>query len=343
MGWAVVTRAMASKRIVTVDFLRGLLAVGVLFYHTMIYEGGPALPQIGRYGVYAFFVISGFALYTSYRDRLGSAAEVRAYFVARFWRIAPLYYTAVILSVAAFGVTGLSLTKVFLNVSLLFGFANPGETTMVVGGWSIGIEVAFYALFPVIVIACNGLSRFAAATAILLVAQVIFANHILAGTTIVEAWNAYTQPLCFAGYFVAGCLLAEVYRQRPEWKGSPASWSIFGVALLAFIVAPRDSEAILTGPVGIVMTVSALSLVAGTAFLPEPQGTFRRFAEWLGGISYPIYLLHPIVYNFASKVPIAGAHIPLTLLATVALSHLVNRAIERPALRFAKSMIAAKP
>ena len=334
---------MTPQRTVTVDLLRGILAVGVLFYHTLISEGGPALPQIGRHGVYAFFVISGFALYTSYRDRLGSAAEVRAYFLARFWRIAPLYYTAVALSVAAFGASDALLTKAFLNASFLFGFANPGETSMVVGGWSIGIEMAFYALFPVIVLACNGLARLAVVAALLLVAQVIFANHILAGTTLVDAWNAYTQPLCFAGYFVGGCLLAEVHRQRPEWKGSPAAWSICGAALLAFIVAPQDSEAILTGLIGVGMTAAALALVSGAAFLPEPQGVFRAFAEWLGGISYPIYLLHPIVYNFTAKVPIAGTHIPLTLLATVALSHLVNRAIERPAIRFSKSMIAAKP
>lgn len=330
---------MPNVRISTVDFARGLLAIGVLFYHTLIYEGGPALPQIGRHGVYAFFVISGFALYTSYRDRLATPAEVRAYFLARLWRIAPLYYTAVVLSVMAFGTDGVSLSRLFFNASLLMGLANPGEASMVVGGWSIGIEMVFYLIFPaVVMIAAGSVRRLAAITIVLILAQLAFANHVLSGTTLVDAWGPYTQPIAFGGYFAAGCLLAECYRRAPQWKGASASWGITFAALLIIAAAPSNSEAILTGLVGAALVLATIVLVAGIAFLPEPKGSFRDVAEWVGRLSYPIYLLHPIVYHYAAKIPVAETHIPVTFLVTVALSDLVNRAIERPAMRFSKSL-----
>lgn len=335
---------MSQNRIVTVDFTRGLLAIGVLFYHTLIYEGGPALPQIGRHGVYAFFVISGFALYTSYWDRLGSAGEIRSYLLARFWRIAPLYYTATVISILVFGTEDLAWSKVFFNVTFLMGFANPGGTSMVVGGWSIGIEMVFYALFPVLVPVCAGkLLRLGLLTGTLLVGQIIFANHVLGGTALINAWVAYTQPIAFAGYFAGGCLLAECYRRQADWKGSWVAWLTAIVSLLAFAAAPADSETILTGIVGAGLTLAALAFVCGVAFMHEPRGVFRDFAEWIGRLSYPVYLLHPIVYHFVAKFPLAEVHILGTLFATLALSDVVNRVVERPAIRYARQLRGEAP
>lgn len=324
---------MSNNRIVTVDFARGLLAIGVLFYHTLIYEGGPALPQIGRHGVYAFFVISGFALYTSYRERIASGADVRAYFLARLWRIAPLYYAVIILTALVFGPGDGFWTKLFFNASFLFGFANPGDMSLVVGGWSIGVEMAFYAIFPAIILTCGGnILRLGILAAALLVAQALYAHSVLTGGDMVAAWVPYTQPITFGGYFATGCFLSEIYRRNRKWKGAWPAWLLTLLTLSLFVVAPRETP--MAQGWELVMTGGCLLLVAAVAFLPEPQGALRSLAEWFGRMSYPVYLLHPLVYHFASKLPLAETRIPITMLASLVLSDLVNRSIERPAMTF---------
>jgi peptidoglycan/LPS O-acetylase OafA/YrhL len=40
-----------TNRILTVDFARGLMAVGVMLYHLLYYEGIISLPQLGSYAV----------------------------------------------------------------------------------------------------------------------------------------------------------------------------------------------------------------------------------------------------------------------------------------------------
>ena len=64
----------------------GRLAIGVMLYHVAYWSGGPEFTSLGTYGVYAFFVLSGFALehVYGYRLRLGE------FTLARVSRLAPL-------------------------------------------------------------------------------------------------------------------------------------------------------------------------------------------------------------------------------------------------------------
>ena len=140
-------------RIHALDALRGLLAIGIMAYHVFGWTRVASITTLGTYGVYAFFVLSGFALEWAYGTRLHDPGGLRTYVAARIGRIFPLYTLAALTTAAMtlYARRPVDRSDLLLNVTLTFGLVNPGATSTVVGGWSIGIEVVFYALFPLIV------------------------------------------------------------------------------------------------------------------------------------------------------------------------------------------------
>ena len=85
------------------DALRGIAALGVIMTHTGaigIHPDSEILKSIavtGSRGVQLFYVISAFSLYLSLHSRLGERHLIKKYFVRRFFRIAPLWWFAIIL------------------------------------------------------------------------------------------------------------------------------------------------------------------------------------------------------------------------------------------------------
>lgn len=56
----------------------------------------------------------------------------------------------------------------------------------------------------------------------------------------------------------------------------------------------------------------------------------RTVAGWFGALSYPVYLLHPLVQHKLTGLPFpAGIRIGLIVFLTIGLSWLVTRYIER--------------
>lgn len=323
----------------TVDFARGVCAVGVCAYHLLHYEQIANLDRVSFYAVYAFFVISGFALYITYRDRLGTAVAMRTYFIRRFLRIAPLFYTACLAQVLLGPQSLEGWLKVVLNFLLVFGAANPGATSLVTGGWSIGIEMVFYVTLPVIVALAGGrLCALAVVGALALLAQIVFVNQLhLTGRF---DWALYTQPVAFFGYFVAGCVLGELFLRRPDLKGSMLTVPLALVCTVPFIsISVTTTVDLLVGWVGFALTLATFGWVVAVAFMPEPKALLRPAAIWLGRMSYPIYLIHPLAYMVAVKLLPGGesaTRIAATIALTVIASELVNRYIERPAISLGK-------
>lgn len=316
--------------------------MGVFAYHILHYEQIASLEIVSFYAVYAFFVISGFAMYVTYRDQIANRQSLKTYFVRRFWRIAPLFYTATLIHLCLQPVEDWA-PMLALNALLIFGFANAGSTSIVTGGWSIGIEMVFYVLFPcILAVAGARIHYLAVLFGAALIAQFAFVNALHAGGTF--NWVLYTQPISFVGYFLAGCLLGEAYKHLQLWKG--ARWW-FAVAILALVpFAAVDAPAsidLLIGWRGTLLTLATIALITAVAFMPEPTGLIEPVADWLGRMSYPIYLIHPLAYIWTSQNLAgvgSGARILASITITVALSEAVNRGIERPAIRYSKVLTA---
>ncbi|WP_427138946.1 acyltransferase family protein [Psychrobacillus psychrodurans] len=143
--------------------MRGLAILLVILVHTAQRVEGDVLlrpfADYGQMGVQLFFIASAFTLcysMDSRNSRNSSKFALRNFYIRRFFRIAPLYYFGIILY---FIVTSINTTiwvsnknpiDILLNIFLLNGLFETANNSVVPGGWSIGTEILFYLLFPLL-------------------------------------------------------------------------------------------------------------------------------------------------------------------------------------------------
>lgn len=319
----------SESRVLSLDAMRGLLAVGVMVYHVLAWSDVARLTALGTYAVYCFFVLSGFALEHVYGPRLRTAGALRAYAAARVARILPLYAAAALAAAALVVARGgrVDAFDLLQNLTLTFGLNNPGATSTVVGGWSIGIEVVFYLLFPFVSLMMGSLRSLAALVAVALLARVAWiAATWPVGASLADVFVPYTQVVPFAVFFVAGVLSAHVLREarlpRPlRERGRGLLPAIAGVGLLAAIIATAaldvSERALFAGPGGAVLTIATCLAVYLVALAPQPAGRAATVSRILGDASYGTYLLHPIVFGILT---LAGVDGPLRLALTVTIA-----------------------
>lgn len=152
------------KKLDYIDALRGIAILAVILVHTNQY-GRPIESEIlgkivseGARGVQLFYLASAFTLFLSFKNRYNKDLfPVKSFFIRRFFRIAPMYYIGIIyyLFQDGFGSrywlgdeTHISVLNILSNFTFLHGFNPYWITSIVPGGWSIGIEMTFYAIFP---------------------------------------------------------------------------------------------------------------------------------------------------------------------------------------------------
>jgi len=227
---------MNSERLYFLDLLRGLMAISIVIYHTLHYEGVVTFYAVGRYAVYSFFVLSGLSLYYVYRDKFVSIKETKNYFIRRYFRIAPLLYLIIFLIIISdivegegdFEYTRESFTQLFLNYSMLFGFFNPGETSIAPASWSLGVEWVFYTIFPVLlVLTRKSFVKLSVLTVAFFILHVWYiSSFININETFSSQWVTYTQPVTFFVYFSFGMIGAELYH-RFHHKNMPQKLLVF--------------------------------------------------------------------------------------------------------------------
>jgi peptidoglycan/LPS O-acetylase OafA/YrhL len=144
-----------------VDSLRGIAVLGVLLVHTgqrvaRLPGSVAAVTEFGAYGVHLFFVASAFTLFSSLNQRSRSESRPTLnYFLRRLFRVAPLFWLAVLFYVWWYGTGpqywaphGISWPDVLATASFAHGWSPTWINSVVPGGWSIAVEMNFYLLVP---------------------------------------------------------------------------------------------------------------------------------------------------------------------------------------------------
>ncbi|MDX3909796.1 MAG: acyltransferase [Sphingobium sp.] len=139
--------------------------IGVVMIHVgqMVHGLSPWAARFtahGFRGVQLFFIVSALTLSFAYRYK---AFDPRSFYVRRFFRIAPMFYLAIVgysLLAEATGEHGkFTLIDVGLTLTFLHGFTFSSINSVVPGGWSIAAEALFYATFPLILACLTTLNR----------------------------------------------------------------------------------------------------------------------------------------------------------------------------------------
>jgi exopolysaccharide production protein ExoZ len=337
-----------SKELNNIQALRAVAALLVVVVHLDVFLQKLGYRPFGFGGVDLFFVISGFIMvYTTFDRRIRPAD----FLYRRIARIVPIYWliTLAVWSVALVAPALLQGTSAdpyqLLNSLLFVPFVKSRGTAQPVlfVGWTLNLEMFFYALFAVGLAFANrrvGIFAVVASLAALVAAGDIFRPGNVAA-------EFYTRPVILE--FAAGmllCLLAQRRASQPVNHSLHAVWiGVCITGLLAVVVIPYRrpdvSPLITTG-------IPAVVCVAAAVFLNQ-SGTVitNRALLLLGNASYSIYLTHPFVTQAMQKIgtriglgPLkAILLIPVTLGLVCVCGVIVHYALELPLTRGAKRLV----
>jgi exopolysaccharide production protein ExoZ len=305
------------QTLLSVQYLRAIAAIAVVVSHC--WPGA----FVAQAGVDLFFVISGFIMWTLTTKPVGALE----YWWHRLARVAPLYWLATVLMALHQRATLLSVVK-----SALFWpyFGEGGHIwPVMVPGWTINYEIAFYALIGVMLLLPRrriGLLTIAATLCLLsLLHPMVSANN--------APLLTYTNPITLE--FLAGIGLAEL-RLRDRLPSPRLAILLFGLALLGYwwptvTSLPEGWHRLLVwGLPSLMVATGALACEAGGPVIRVPG------LKVLGDASYSIYLSHPFTIEFVIR---ALSHYPLlvrviapTLVAT-AFGVCIHFIVERPMTR----------
>ena len=290
----------------SIQYLRGFAALGVLLYHASQRAG--AAFGAGAAGVDVFFVISGFIMWTVSARRATGPGD---FLLRRAGRIAPLYWSVTLL------VVGLDLLRpsLFPNMrldaphviqSLLFvPHRDPtgAIAPVIVPGWTLNYEAFFYVTFALTLLLPAG-RRAWALTAVL-------GGLCLLGLFLPrDRWAAaytYTDPLVLE--FVAGAWLAKA-AAAGRLGGAAAAWTAIGAGLL-ILVAVAVAGVDVNGWARLLYWGLPAWLIAWGALSLEGGGRMAVFPplKLLGDASYSIYLAHGLALSLVFRL-IGGLGLP---------------------------------
>jgi len=321
------------RRYEEIDVLRGFACIWVALSHYLPYWNdhlGPTTVLIpegwGVYAVKLFFVISGFVIFATV-DRCKSVSE---FAVLRFSRLYPTYWATLLLATFAgallFG-KSIWLGGLIVNMTMFQEFLRFPNLDNVY--WSLTVELAFYLNLAWLM--ALGWHRYPRRVVFVwLLAAGLWASTSPVLPTPHRSLTAMLFALDFAPYFAFGILIYGATRRG--WTRAD-----LGLGILAF-----GTEFLMTGwlGLGIALFIVLIVVLAVGGKLPF---LVSRPTLLLGWISYSLYLIHrnlgwdALAWLHARGVGPAVA-VPLALTGAFAIATAVTYGIERPGIRWIRSV-----
>jgi len=327
-------------RILEIQGLRALAALLVTIFHARLVPGG-------FIGVDIFYVISGYlitGLILREIEKTGTL-NLRSFYQRRIKRLLPtsvfvLFVTAVVgmfvLPAITRGALGRDLFAAATYISnYLFAwwqndYQNLNATpSPFIHYWSLAVEEQFYVVWPIFILV---LSRYGK-RAILYGVAISSALSLLLSiyqTQTSPIWAFYSLPTR-AWELGVGALLLFI----PEkfWKNRFIPWiGLIGIGIAAFNF---DENTSFPG-INAVLPVTATALLIGSIsiwprFFNDISN--NRLSQWLGSISYPLYLWHwpaLVLPSSALGRPLRVRERIFCILLTIILAHFTSKYIEQP-------------
>jgi exopolysaccharide production protein ExoZ len=328
-------------RLNSLDYLRGLAAIGIVIYHFNswsfgAHDSGSILSRFGLYGVSIFYMLSGLTLFHIYENKMFKNENVNSFFIKRFFRIMPLLWLVTTITILGAKIH-FEIARIFLNYSGLFSIFAP--TSYIAGGaWSIGNEISFYLLFPLVIFAYQKKKVvFFVLMALFLLCHIYFAFFVLSDKiSVPDQWVSYINPLNQVFFFMAGTLIYILNKLIKLNRWPAILLFVSGILLFVYFPVYGNKSNLIIGSNKIMFTLfcsliiwSALNINA-TSISPV-----HHVLKWLGEISYSVYLLHPLMWKlttiFVSRLSINTNFIERLIIGmclTLISSHLIYNYFE---------------
>ncbi len=330
------TARRAGAKLAFIEGMRGLAALYVVLGHICsiaipgVYLGqrsdAPEWLRLlaqpfghGHLAVAAFIVISGFCLQTSlFNGGNGTITDLRLFYKRRALRILPPYYACLALSLlVVFYITPLGGDKLPFSqyvpvdtstiISHVFLFQNWSPDWMYkINGvlWSIAIEAQLYILFPLIVFLLNKAYR---------LPTLLLATGVSASVLLLWPKAEKFYPWYFA-LFTLGMAASHLAYDPPKWRGPNALASMIfgGFALVGCIYCAMNgySMPVLDAWMGACVVSVMYACTVSKKFTVGKWLSIRAL-QWLGAISYSLYLMHHMFLQPLYVFRPTWAHEPL--------------------------------
>lgn len=316
-----------------------MAALAVVFAHAVLLSDVPvpagSKPWAGLFtlAVPMFFALSAFSLAYRYDGQLKRYEQIKEYAIRRFFRIAPLFYFMLALwvgrAVYKWGVAGMPPTDALAaNLTFTFALWQKYSTSIVSAGWSLGVEMAFYALFPLILFGVRSLAAALLATAVALVIGYLAIPHIDRSVLWLNGLvNAANFGFGLSAYFAYKRLRG--FSPHAQRTAGCVSFAIAVAIWVAAYFAPT-----LFGPHGsfgwryFISAAFPFFIMSGA--LMNWSFVTNNLSICMGRWSYSIYLLHPFILTFVTDearrsiyAEMAGSNIWLPFVAALSVIYCV--------------------
>jgi len=326
----------------------------------MLDEGSYFFPlsllDLGTFGVYLFFGLSGCTLYISNHKRIDSVYDIVPFMVKRFFRIWPAFAVSLLVYIVFIEIFRFFYTSnrevwiaQFLNeytfsdvlryLSLTFNITGPKD--LFIGPyWSLPIEFQYYLLLPFSLLLMK-IKGFGVLSPLLFGGVLYFCYR-------EKLFDVESQLVFKMGFvFFGGVLLAKYY-QLVE-RRIPFILSVFVFSLLVLLAGLVKIDAIVV-PSYIplfndkwnIFGIISLAAVALALLTTPPVNSSKilTFMNSYGTVSYSIYLYHMLFLGVAAlltmKFEFLGGNLGLyfvlafSLIGSYLFSILSYRYIEKP-------------
>jgi peptidoglycan/LPS O-acetylase OafA/YrhL len=333
--------------------LRGIASLWVLAHHSLKLAADidpfarlplTALGKAGYLGVDIFFTLSGFVIALSYARMDISTSSYGRFLWKRLARIYPVHLATLLIfaSTLTFRTVDadLSMSGLLRTLTLTHAWELPIDKVWHSISWSISAEWAAYMAFPAVALATQNLRPAAILTCI----SILFAALLI--VLLVSPWPetfVYGMPR-IAVEFTAGVLL---YRLWCYTKHTINTLTI--TALLVMIFGGNLIDLVAgMGTAMFIMPILGCVIVYGLACSTGLLSMVFTRLEYLGHISYALYLFHMIPYGISQWL-LAGqgddtSAVYVAILASAGISlvgaHLLYRFVEQPARQWLLSAIS---
>ncbi|MEY4657801.1 MAG: hypothetical protein RL466_614 [Actinomycetota bacterium] len=334
------------KRIPQIQALRAVAALLVVAYHAKLTPGG-------YIGVDIFYVISGYLITGLLLRELESTGTLRlkAFYLRRIKRLLPTsFFVLIVTAIAAWALypstlrpsLGKDIAAAAAYVSnYLFAlwqmdYQNLNATPpVVIHYWSLAVEEQFYLFWPFIILA---LFRYGSRRAVLLGVSAITSFSFLLSlylTAREPIWSFYSLPTR-AWELGLGALLLFI----PKKIRFSSNYAWIALALLTYGTFAYTDSTPFPGTAALIPVIGTSFAIACANNWPKFLDSIgnTRIVQWLGEISYPLYLWHWPVLVIPSVTwgrSLTHLEIFLCVLATLILADLTHRFIEDP-IRYSK-------
>lgn len=329
----------------SIHLLRGISAILVLVHHVLsqsnvYWEFSRTYVDIGRTGVVSFFLISGFVIHRSITQR-----KLKDFLFLRFFRLYPIYWIALITYLAIFQIASdeakknitlvsdsaynVTPFKMLLNLTMfqeLFGLES-----ILPPAWTLSIELLFY-LSACLAVKFN--IRNWEKLFLYFFLATFSTSVIVALTTKIKIPTSLFLLLTMA---FLGAVLSKV--QINEQK-NPVLCKDFLISILIItIFYTFSNKDELWNPTNRILS-TLLGIFSFIVIFNRKENSISKFSEWLGNISYSIYIFTPTIQLIADTAfPNIYARFVMTLLLSLILCSFTFKFIESPFLDFARKRV----